>query len=101
MKTSTPFRSSGLSLTLSVVLISQAYAGTPTTLEHGFLHPPEAAKPRVWWHWLNGNVTKEGITADLEWMQRTGIGGFQMFDAYLGVSQFVDRRLVWYTPEWQ
>jgi len=34
------------------------------------------AQPRVWWHWMNGNITKEGIRKDLEWMHRAGIGGF-------------------------
>jgi hypothetical protein len=47
--------------------------------ERGFREPPDSAKPRVWWHWLNGNVTKEGITAGLEWMKRVGIAGMQMF----------------------
>src|SRR6266571_8707557 len=63
--------------------------------------PPDSAKPRAWWHWLNGNVTKEGITADLEWMKRVGIAGMQMFDGSLGVPQFVDKRLVWMTPDWK
>ncbi len=70
-------------------------------LERGFQQPPESAKPRAWWHWLNGNVTKEGITADLEWMKRVGIGGMQMFDGSLGVPQFTEKRLVWMTPEWK
>jgi hypothetical protein len=71
------------------------------TLERGFQEPPDSAKPRVWWHWLNGNVTKEGITADLEWVKRVGIAGMQMFDGSLGTPQFVDKRLVWMTPEWK
>jgi hypothetical protein len=50
---------------------------------------------------MNGNVTKEGITADLEWMKRTGIAGMQMFDGNLGTPQFVEKRLVWMTPEWK
>jgi hypothetical protein len=70
-------------------------------LEQGFHTPPADAKPRVWWHWMNGNVTKEGITADLEWMKRVGIGGMQMFDGSLGTPQFVDERLVWMTPAWK
>ena len=70
-------------------------------LERGFKEPPESARPRAWWHWMNGNVTKEGITADLEWMKRVGIGGMQMFDGSLGVPQFTDKRLVWMTPEWK
>jgi hypothetical protein len=70
-------------------------------LEQGFKTPPDAAKPRAWWHWLNGNVTKEGITADFEWMKRTGIAGMQMFDGSLGVPQFTEERLVWMTPKWK
>ncbi len=71
------------------------------SLERGFKDPPDSAKPRAWWHWMNGNVTKEGITADLEWMKRVGIGGMQMFDGNLGTPVFVDKRLVWMTPEWK
>ncbi len=78
-------------------------------LERGFKNPPDEAEPRVWWHWMNGNVTKEGITADLEWMKRVGIGGVQMFDANIGnilagefgVRQYVDKRIVFHTPEWK
>lgn len=70
-------------------------------LERGFRNPPDSAKPRAWWHWLNGNITEQGITADLEWMKRSGIAGMQMFDGSLGTPQFVDKRLVWMTPEWK
>jgi alpha-L-rhamnosidase/F5/8 type C domain len=70
-------------------------------LERGFLNPPDSAKPRVWWHWMNGNITKEGIKLDLEWMKRTGIGGFQNFDAALNTPQVVEKRLVYMTPEWK
>ncbi|MBN2028815.1 hypothetical protein JW824_01085, partial [bacterium] len=48
---------------------------TTVDLEEGFQNPPNSARPRVWWHWMNGNVTKEGIKADFEWMNRVGIGG--------------------------
>lgn len=50
-------------------------------LASGFRAPPPDARPHVWWHWMNGNVTREGITADLEAMARIGIGGAQIFDA--------------------
>jgi len=84
-----------------VVASPSALAQNATAIERGFTTPPDAAKPRVWWHWMNGNVTKEGITADLEWMKRVGIGGMQMFDGSLGVPQFTEKRLVWMTPEWK
>lgn len=70
-------------------------------LEAGFINPPGKAKPRVWWHWMNGNITKQGIKADLEWMKRSGIGGFQNFDAGLATPKVVEKRLVYMTPEWK
>src|SRR5215472_1826175 len=70
-------------------------------LKSGFENPPEGAKPRVWWHWMNGNITKDGIKLDLEWMQRAGLGGFQNFDAALFTPKVVENRLVYMTPEWK
>ena len=46
-------------------------------LAQSFLNPPQEARIRVWWHWMDSNITKEGIKADLDWMHRTGIGGVQ------------------------
>src|SRR5512137_2092943 len=75
--------------------------GPGDPLAQGFQAPPDSAKPRVWWHWMSGNITKEGIKADLEWMKRTGIAGFQNFDAGLETPQIVGRRLIFMTPEWK
>lgn len=50
------------------------------TLEESFASPPASARPHTWWHWMNGNVTREGITLDLEAMARVGIGGAQIFN---------------------
>ncbi len=76
-------------------------------LEQGFQNPPDSAKPRVWWHWMNGNISKEGVKADLEWMKRVGIGGFQNFEVGGGTSEelatkrFVEKRVAYMTPEWK
>ncbi|MGC8639259.1 MAG: glycosyl hydrolase [Isosphaeraceae bacterium] len=40
-----------------------------------FARPPQSARPWVYWFWLNSNITKTGITKDLEAMKRVGIGG--------------------------
>lgn len=66
-----------------------------------FKDPPESARPRVDWQWMNGNVTEEGISADLEWMKRVGIEGVQTIDVGLGMPQLTERRLAWMTPEWK
>jgi hypothetical protein len=58
-----------------------ALAAPPTPLEAGFDAPPAVARPLTWWHWIAGNVTKAGITADLTAMKEAGIAGVQLFDA--------------------
>ena len=55
--------------------------------EENFLHPPSSAFPQTLWFWMNGNVTKEGITFDLEAMKDVGIGGV------LNLGKTVDLRL--------
>ncbi len=75
--------------------------GSADPLKSGFENPPNGARPRVWWHWMNGNITPEGITADLQWMHRVGLGGYQNFDAALQTPQVVPKRLAYMTPEWK
>ena len=103
MKTMNKTKQIGLAIVVMTLLGTWA-AGTQNSgdaLERGFKIPPDSAKPRVWWHWMNGNITKDGIKADLEWMKRVGIGGFQNFDAALDTPQVVKKRLVYMTPEWK
>jgi hypothetical protein len=76
-------------------------AASAPSLEDQFRDPPNSARPRVWWHWMNGNITKDGIAKDMAWMKRVGIGGMQNFDANLRTPQIVDKRLVYMTPEWK
>jgi hypothetical protein len=56
-----------------------------TDLARRFKDPPAAAKPHTWWHWMNGNVSSQGITADLEAMQEIGLGGAQLFNVSEGI----------------
>ncbi len=70
-------------------------------LEAGFKNPPAEARPRVWWHWMNGNITKEGAIKDVEWMHRIGLGGFQTFDAALTTPQVVEQRLAYMNDAWK
>ena len=73
----------------------------PDPLKSGFEDPPSGARPRVWWHWMNGNITQEGIKLDLDWMHRAGLAGFQNFDAALSTPQVVEHRLAYMTPPWK
>src|SRR4051812_5136370 len=91
----------GLALTLAGASSTATAQPMEDGVAGGFADPPASARPRVWWHWMNGNITQDGITRDLEWMKRVGIGGLQNFDANLTTPQIVDHRLVYMTPEWK
>src|ERR1019366_4161674 len=85
-------------LSIAGLALGQDTAGA---LKQGFEDPPHTARPLVWWHWMNGNIMREGIKLDLEWMHRIGIAGFQNFDAALSTPKVVEKRLVYMTPEWK
>ena len=74
---------------------------TYAELQAGWADPPQSARTRVWWHWMNGNITKEGIRKDIEWMHRVGLGGFQNFDAAMGGQTIVEKRLAYMHDDWK
>ncbi|WP_108424475.1 glycosyl hydrolase [Flagellimonas amoyensis] len=47
---------------------------TYSKLASEFTSPPDSAKPWVYWYWINDDISKEGVTKDLEAMKRVGIG---------------------------
>ncbi len=63
------------------------WAANGATLQEAFIHPPATARPKTWWHWMNGNITQDGITRDLEAMHRAGVGGFQIFQVGTGIPK--------------
>jgi len=56
-------------------------------LERGFRTPPDSVRPWVYWVWMDGNLTREGITADLESMKKAGIGGVMIMEVNVGVPR--------------
>jgi hypothetical protein len=69
----------------AVLLLCGASAVWAESLEEGFAKPPVAAMPGVWWRWIDGNVTREGISRDLAEMARKGIRSVNLFDVGGGV----------------
>src|SRR5262249_27735146 len=89
-----------LAVVLSSIAVSVTFTQSADPLLVGFKNPPDSARPRTWWHWTNGNITKEGITKDLEWMRRAGIAGFQLADVASGGGQDVANKINFGAPEW-
>lgn len=50
-------------------------------LKSNFQQPDKAYGVNCWWWWLNGNVTKDAITKDLEAMKSRNFQGAMIFDA--------------------
>ncbi len=83
----------------SFVLMSFALTAVAADpLETGFLSPPDSAKPQTWWHWMNGDITKEGITADLEAMKQIGLGGATIVNVDCGIPR---GDVPFMSPEWR
>lgn len=55
--------------------INAAQKEVSSTLERGFLDPPQAARLQAFWVWSGTDISKEGITKDLEAMRDEGLGG--------------------------
>ena len=85
-------------LLLTLFLSLSGFAGTTADLKKGFATPPDSVRPWVYWVWMDGNLTKEGITADLEAMKRAGIGG--MILTHLDAERIQLTRLV-LPPVWE
>jgi len=52
-----------------------------------FVEPPDDARPWVYWYFMDGNLTREGMEADLAAMKRAGIGGGIYLEAGIGIPQ--------------
>ncbi|BDI29491.1 hypothetical protein CCAX7_15420 [Capsulimonas corticalis] len=75
-----------------------ARAAHPDTLRQSFVTPPDTAKPWVYWFFMDGNETQRGMRADLEALQKAGIGGVIRMDVNLGVPK---GPVAFMSPEWR
>jgi hypothetical protein len=66
-------------LLITILLLGCSHNRQTSDLEQVFSNPPESTKPWCYWYWLNDNISKEGITKDLEAMAKVGIG-----EAFIG-----------------
>jgi hypothetical protein len=87
----------GSSLKMPFAEAAAAKSSSASELLRSFLTPPRSWAPRVWWHWMSPNITQDGIVKDLDWMRRTGIGGFHQFTGDGSRSVYVQEPAVYMT----
>jgi hypothetical protein len=83
-------------LCLCASMGAAAFAEAPG-LEAGFAAPPSAVRPQVWWQWMDGNVSRAGITADLEAMKKVGVAGATIVNLSFGIP---DGPIRFNSPAW-
>ena len=66
-------RAAAMALTAGTLLGRSFAADTAAELEHGFLQPPGAARPWVYYFVKDVNLTREDITADFEALRQAGV----------------------------
>ncbi len=76
-----------LFLSISMLLLAFACNSNKEnqTLETNFKNPPASAKPKTWMHAMSSNMSKEGMTKDLEAIEKVGIGGVLLFNISQGI----------------
>lgn len=87
-------------LLLSILLALTQVIVSGETIERSFRNPPDSVKPWVFWFWINGNISREGITKDLEAMKQAGIGGVLWMEVS-GPNWAPQGPLVAGSKEWQ
>lgn len=85
-----------VSLCVALALATQVLAAPD--LKSRFVAPPESARPWVYWYFMDGNMTREGLTADLEAMKAAGIGGAIFLEVGIGIPR---GPVEFMSPEWQ
>ena len=78
-----------LQLACVQLLFSQSGIESNVLIQN-FQNPPADARPTVWWRWYGRQISKLGITRDLEAMKKAGIGGFYHFQLKPGVPDIVN-----------
>ena len=81
----------------AILLLPCVMAVHADELTDRFQNPPAEAKPWLYWYWMNGNVTREGIRADMQAFADVGIGGALTFDIGIHPAGTVtNRSREWY-----
>jgi len=61
-------------------------ANEQNSMDADFLQPPDSARPWVYWYFMDGHLTREGMDADLAAMKRAGLGGGIFLEVGIGID---------------
>lgn len=86
----------------TIVTIELTYAGIKNVdraqLLKSFVAPPDSARPGVYWYFMDGNISRKGMTEDLESMKKAGIGSVIFLEVNVGIPR---GPVTFLSEEWQ
>lgn len=86
----------------SIVPVELTYAGIKDVdraqLLKSFVAPPDSARPGVYWYFMDGNISRKGMTEDLESMKKAGIGSVIFLEVNVGIPR---GPVTFLSEEWQ
>lgn len=88
-------------LTCALCAAALAMTSRADELADRFQHPDDAARPRAYWFHMSGNITKAGITADLEAMKEMGLGGTLFMNVSVALPTGLVETKDFMSPAWQ
>ena len=83
---------------LSCLFATQCKQKPADSLKADFINPPDSARPGVYWYFMDGNTTREAMTADLESMKKAGLGYVLFLEVNVGVPR---GKVDFLSEEWQ
>jgi len=91
-------RNAKATLSLLALCALLPLAGAADSLDSGFRNPPPEARPWVYWFFMDGNMTREGMAADLVAMSQAGLGGGLFMEVDVGIPR---GPVEFMSPQWQ
>jgi len=76
-----------VNLLFLIVLLSSCGNPSVDKLKEGFINPPDNARPGVYWYFMDGNLSLDGMTKDLESMKAAGIGNVLFLEVNVGIPR--------------
>lgn len=67
-------------------------------LQSGFTTPPDSIQTSVYWYWISGNISKEGVIQDLQAMKKAGIN--RAFIGNIGLDDVPSGKVKMFSEEW-
>ncbi|AMR34463.1 glycoside hydrolase family 2 [Mucilaginibacter sp. PAMC 26640] len=78
--------------------VKQGLPANFRAIESGFVNIPDSVQTSIYWYWISGNISKEGVIKDLEAMKKVGIN--RAFIGNIGLDNVPQGKIKMFSDEW-